>query len=388
MRFATPLFAALLAAYAATATAQTPITLDQAMANPDWIGTPVDAAWWGWDSHQVYYSQKRLGAALHDTYAIAGGPAKLVGDAQLANADAANMVYNRDHTRAIVLRNGDLFERDLKNGALVQIVRGSTAAADPQYAADGKHVQFRVGNDWFSWSRSERLVTPVALLRTAKDPDAAPEADALRDMQLRLMTTLARVKSERDAKREQSNEERRADATRAPLPVYLGEKTVLKGSALSPDGRYLIVVTADKESDKGKKDKLAKFVTESGFEESVDQRERSVHELSYDVLPGIKDDPLADMRKAQKLDPIKGNRTVRIDPEDGVIQWSRNGAQVAVMIRSIDNKDRWIASVDLAGAKLKPLHRLTDAAWVNYRGNDFGWLPDNSTLWFMSEESG
>src|SRR5476649_836081 len=152
MRFATPLFAALLAAFAATATAQTPITLDQAMANPDWIGTPVDAAWWGWDSRQVYYSQKRLGAALHDTYAIAGGPAKLVGDAQLANADAANMVYNRDHTRAIVLRNGDLFERDLKNGALVQIVRGSTAAADPQYAADGAHVQFRVGNDWYSWS--------------------------------------------------------------------------------------------------------------------------------------------------------------------------------------------------------------------------------------------
>jgi len=407
MRFATPLFAALLAAYAATATAQTPITLDQAMANPDWIGTPVDAAWWGWDSHQVYYSQKRLGAALHDTYTIAGGPAKLVGDAQLANADAANMVYNRDHTRAIVLRNGDLFERDLKNGALVQIVRGSTAAADPQYAADGAHVQFRVGNDWYSWSRAERLVSPVALLRTAKDPDAAPEADSLRDMQLRLMSTLARVKGERDAKREQSNEQRRADATRAPLPVYLGEKTFLKGSALSPDGRYLLVVTTDKEADKGKKDKLAKFVTESGFEEAVDQRERvghdgpvaqtlklvdlsdrSVHELSYDVLPGIKDDPLADMRKAQKLEPIKGNRAVRIDPEDGVLQWSRNGAQAAVMIRSIDNKDRWIASVDLAGAKLKPLHRLTDAAWVNYRGNDFGWLPDNSTLWFMSEESG
>lgn len=407
MRFASPLFAALLAAFAATATAQTPITLDQAMANPDWIGSPVESAWWGWDSHQVYYSQKRLGAALHDSYVTTGGPAKLVGDAQLANADAANMVYNRDHTRAIVLRNGDLFERDLKSGALVQIVRGSTPAADPQYAADGAHVQFRVGNDWFSWSRVDRLMSPVALLRTAKDPDAAPDADALRDMQLRLMTTLARVKGERDAKRDQGNEQRRADATRAPLPVYLGEKAVLKGSALSPDGRYLIVVLADKESDKGKKDKMAKFVTESGFEESVDQRERvghdgpvaqtvklvdltdrSVHELSYDVLPGIKDDPLAEMRKAQKLDALKGNRPVRIDPEDGVIQWSRNGAQAAVMIRSIDNKDRWIASVDLAGAKLKPLHRLTDAAWVNYRGNDFGWLPDNSTLWFMSEESG
>ena len=58
------------------------------------------------------------------------------------------------------------------------------------------------------------------------------------------------------------------------------------------------------------------------------------------------------------------------------------------MLRAVDNKDRWIATVDLAGAKLKPVHRLSDDAWVNYGNNDFGWLPDNSTLWFLSEESG
>ena len=28
-----------------TTAAPTPITLDQAMADPDWIGTPVEAAW-------------------------------------------------------------------------------------------------------------------------------------------------------------------------------------------------------------------------------------------------------------------------------------------------------------------------------------------------------
>src|SRR5471030_2052688 len=332
MRFATPLFAALLAAYAATATAQTPITLDQAMANPDWIGTPVDAAWWGWDSHQVYYSQKRLGAALHDTYTIAGGPAKLVGDAQLANADAANMVYNRDHTRAIVLRNGDLFERDLKNGALVQIVRGSTAAADPQYAADGAHVQFRVGNDWYSWSRAERLVSPVALLRTAKDPDAAPDADSRRDLQLRLLSTLARLKEEKDATRDRRNAERSADPTRAPLPVYLGEKVVIDTSALSPDGRYLLVVTSAKDGDKRRIGKLAKYVTESGYEESDDQRKRvsdsgplpqqlklvelstrKVTDLPFDALPNIAIDPLAELRAAHKLDPLKGNRGLRFE---------------------------------------------------------------------------
>ncbi|NYE64108.1 dipeptidyl aminopeptidase/acylaminoacyl peptidase [Duganella sp. 1224] len=377
------------------------------MANPDWIGNPVESAWWGWDSRQVYFKQKRTGSAVRDTWQINGAAATKVDEKQLANLDSADPVYNRERTRAILLRNGDLFERDLKTGALTQIVRGTTPASDAQYAADGNHVQFRVGSDWFSWSRAERLVAPVALLRTAKDPDAVPDADFRRDMQLRLIATLAQVKKDKDDTRDQRNAERAADATRAPLPIYLGDKVTIETSALSPDGRYLLVVTAAKDGDKRRVGKMPKYVTESGYEESDDERKRvsdagppphslklvdvatrKVSELSLDDLPGIKDDPLAAMRAAQKLDPLKGNRAVRFEGREESIRWSANGARVAVMAQAIDNKDRWIAAVDLGAAKLKPLHRLSDAAWVNNRGNDFGWQPDNSTLWYESEESG
>ena len=58
------------------------------------------------------------------------------------------------------------------------------------------------------------------------------------------------------------------------------------------------------------------------------------------------------------------------------------------LVRAIDNKDRWIASVDLANAKLDSRHRLSDSAWVGWSFNEFGWLPDNRTLWYLSEESG
>ncbi|HEU4846308.1 MAG TPA: prolyl oligopeptidase family serine peptidase [Burkholderiaceae bacterium] len=407
MRFALPLAAALLAAGAASAAAPTPITLDQAMAHPDWIGTPVEAAWWGWDSRHLYFKQKRVGSPLRDIWQAGTAAPAVLGDSQLAAIDSPAMVYNRDHTRAILLRNGDLFERDLKTGALTQIVRGSIPADAPQYGADGAHVQFRIGQDWYSWSRAERLVTPVALLRTVKDPDAKPEADLLRDMQLRLLATVARQKQEREQEREQGLAQRRADPTRAPLPVYLGDKVDISGSALSPDGRYLLVVTVPRDGAKAPRDKMARFVTESGVEEAVDQRQRVAHDgpvpqtlklvdlatravrdLPYDSLPGIATDPLAELRAAQKLPVLKGNRPVRVDPDDGVLQWSGDGSRAAVMVRAIDNKDRWIATVDLARATLHSVHRLTDPAWINYRGNHFGWLPDNSTLWYQSEESG
>jgi dipeptidyl aminopeptidase/acylaminoacyl peptidase len=57
-------------------------------------------------------------------------------------------------------------------------------------------------------------------------------------------------------------------------------------------------------------------------------------------------------------------------------------------VRAVDNKDRWLATVDLARAALQPRDRLHDAAWVGWAFNDFGWQADGRTLWYLSEESG
>ena len=111
---------AALVALPAVAQTPTPVTLDKAMANPDWIGTPAETAWWSWDSKQVYYKQKRVGSPLRDTWAALPKP-RLVADSELAKMDSPRVVYNRERTRALMVRNGDLFERDLKTGALTQI---------------------------------------------------------------------------------------------------------------------------------------------------------------------------------------------------------------------------------------------------------------------------
>ncbi|MCC2954223.1 prolyl oligopeptidase family serine peptidase [Massilia sp. IC2-477] len=401
------IFAAQLALLALPAAASTPITLDQAMSHPDWIGTPVETAWFSWDGKQVYYKQKRTGSPIRDTWQVAqGGKPKLVSDLEAAKIDGADVVYNPAQTRVLMLRNGDLFERDLRSGALVQITRGASRLESPQYASDERSVQYRIGTDWYSWDRTTRVVGPVALPRAAKDP-AVNEDDPLRDQQLRLIATLKRQKDERDALRERMNEQRRADPTLPPAPIYLGEKVAIEGSVLSPDGRWLLVVTAPKGADKGRIGKMPRYVTESGYEEFDDQRPRvgrntpaphalklvdlrtnKVQDLSFDVLPGVNVDPLAELRAAAKKEPLKGSRPVRVLEGADAIEWSANGANVAVMLRSVDNKDRWIATVDLQAAKLKPLHRLSDTAWVNYDNNEFGWLPDNRTLWYLSEESG
>ena len=395
---------ALVTACALPALAQEPLTLDKAMSHPDWIGPPVESAWWSLDGQRALYTLKREGSPVRDTWTVpvAGGePAKVEG-AALAELDAARPVFDPSRRQAVFIRNGDVFLRVL-GGPLVQLTRSTDAEADPRFGADGRSVIWRVGNDWFRWDSATRLVQPAALPRAEKDPAADPEKDALREHQLRLSTQLAREKAFREAQRENAEALREADPSRAAAPVYLGDKITIANSAMSPDGRWLLVVTEAKDHESGRAGKMPKYVTESGYEEVEDVRVRvgrnppqgqqlvlvdladgSHRELALSSLPGIGRDPLAEMRKAAGQDPLKGDRPVRIDS----VLWSDNGGNVALMARAVDNKDRWIATVDLAGGKLVPAHRLTDPAWINWGFNDFGWLPGGRTLWYLSEESG
>ena len=405
-------------AFAGVADAQdAPLTIEQVMADPDWIGAPVEAAWWAWDGRQVQYQLKRQGSAIRDTFqqSISGGAAQRVGDGERDTLDADKPVYDPQRQRMAFVRNGDVFVRDLRSGSLTQLTRSNDEETQPQFATDGG-VIWRVANQWYRWTQTGG-VNQAALVKAEKDPNAKPKPDALREQQLRTLETLARDKAQRDALQAQNESWRKADPSRAPAPVYLGDEVQIMESALSPDTRWLLVVTQKKGADAGQAGKLPRYVTESGYEEFQEVRTRvgrnaplpqtlwlvdlasaSARELKFDALPGISDDPLAALRKAAGKEPLKGNRDVQVatsgDNDAGAtIRWSADGRNVAVMVRAIDNKDRWIASVGLAGGKLlqaalKPRHRLTDPAWINWSFNDFGWLDDNRTLWFLSEQSG
>ncbi len=397
---------------AADATTVAPLTIEQVMADPDWIGPPVESAWWAWNSAEVQYPLKRAGSPLRDLYRqpADGGAARTVADAERAALDAPDPVYDATRSRMAYVRDGNVFVRDLRSGALTQLSRSNAAASRPQFAVDGGLI-WRAGNDWYHWNAATGT-TQAAVPKAERDPAAPPKADTLREHQLSVLATLRRDREQKDALRGQAEALRRADPSRAPAPLYFGNDVDIVDSALSPDGRHLLVVTQAKGGDEGKSAPLPRYVTESGYVESQETRPLvgrndplpqalwladaatgQVRPLAFDALPGIAEDPLAALRRAAGRPALKGNRPLRIETDgDGsgpAIHWSADGRQAAVLLRAVDNKDRWIATVAADGdAGLRPRHRLTDPAWINWTFNDFGWLPDNRTLWLLSEQSG
>ena len=416
---------AVLPAAAVTPPAGGALDLETIMANPDWIGHPVEMPYWSVDGRSLYYSLKRDGSPVHDLYRVdtASGQSTKLDPAAMAQAEGP-AVFDRTHRHTAYVMHGDIFVVDIGSGRRTQVTRTPQQESSPQFSADGRALQFRDGNDWYSYDLTSGTTAPAAVLKFANDPQAK-KADELGDLQLRLFKTLRDIKADKQALKDEDKALDAADPGRAPAPFFLGDKSEAVDTELSPDGRWLLVVTAPKGYDEGKHPVVNHYVTESGYTEPkeartyvghndpapqslllLDLRQHQSYPLATDGLPGIKDDPLKALRaqtvaalekagksdeaKALKAPDVRGVRVVG-SPEDGGgggIAWSDDGSQLAVQVRANDNKDRWIASVDFGTHKLVNQQRLTDAAWINWNFNDFGWLKDNRTLWYLSEHTG
>ncbi|MGB0134044.1 TolB family protein, partial [Dokdonella sp.] len=140
------------------------ITLEQSMADPDWIGPPVESPYWSVDGKSIYYQLKRNGSTVRDLHRVdlATGEDVIIDPALMAGADGANAVFDRSRQQAAFIRSGDVFIRDVRNDRLIQVTRTPQAEASPQFSADARSLQFRSGNDWFVYDIASRVVAPAA----------------------------------------------------------------------------------------------------------------------------------------------------------------------------------------------------------------------------------
>lgn len=421
-RIALGALALVLAAGPTFADAADTLTIESIMRR-DWIGTPPEHPYWSDDGKSVYFEQRRPGSETVDLYRVdvSSGRTERLAPAEQASAEAPGGALSRDRKRRAFVRHGDVFVRQTPRGKLRQLTRTVEPESAPLFLAGEQRVAFRRGDRFLAYDLDTGTVEDLADLRLADDPRPKPATGFLGEEQRRLFASVR----ERIARREEAETEaRRAraeDATRAPEPWYLGADRELLEAALAPSGRHLLVVMAPRETEKaaaddpgargGRVDSMPVWVTEDGYvgvekvrpkvgtgspvTPSIAILDLATHEradLDLATLPGIAEDPLAELRIAARAargetEPPPQAAAQRIVHVDG-IAWNEAGTQVALQISAGDNKDRWLARVDPATATLHTVDRQSDPAWVGWRFGDFGWMRDGATLWFLSEESG
>ena len=393
-------------------------SLEQIMADPDWLGRQPEQAHWSYDSQQVYYQRKQQGSELRDWFTrpltaadngqqVSAGQRHEIGDDALA--------FNADRSLQAYIYQGDVFVRNVATGKLTQLTRDNTAQWAPQFLADGR-LSYREGWTWFATDLSTGLTHEVASLKLEEQPEApAIPKGYLAQEQHKLLSYVA-LQHKNAQDRHQASLSLQQTDSQAASAFYLGKGQDIVGASLSPNADYL-VVSVRKAAKRNDSDIMPNYITATGdiaaqkvrprVNDVQPQPERllllnlqqgSTAELSYSSLPGYNEDVLAAVKAENakaKGEKYKSEKVIRVIGllsdwgwNQGAIRWHNNGKQVAVMLKAKDNKDRWLATVDLKNAKLVNQHRLHDEAWVNYNFNEFGWLNQTETLYYLSEESG
>ncbi|MEH8018471.1 prolyl oligopeptidase family serine peptidase [Rheinheimera muenzenbergensis] len=395
------------------------LTMEQIMAHPDWLGRQAESAHWAADSSQIYYQRKREGSELRDWFvrplnADNNGEPVALSDLHKIGADDA--VYNLNRSLQAYVFEGDIYLRDMATAKVTQLTRDNERQSAPQFLRDGRIV-YREGWSFYAQDTAGGQRTEVASLKLEEAPKAPAQPKGYLAQQQHKLIEFVALEQRNATERHQAQQQlQQQNSNLAPTAFYLGKDQHIVSASLSPKADYLLVAVR-KASKRNDKDIMTNYITGSGDIAAQPVRARvndatpapqrilllnlqdgSNTELSYSSLPGYNEDVLAEVKaenakaRGEKYKSEKVIRDIGLMNDwywsQSAMRWHNSGEQVALMLKALDNKDRWIATVDFKQKKLLPQHRLHDKAWVNYAFNDFGWLNNSNSLYFLSEESG
>ena len=410
------------------------LTVEKIMAR-DWIGTFPEDPYWGDDGRAVYYTKARPGSDVKDLHRIdlASGRDQALSPAELAAADYPGE-WSADRKVKAWVRDGDLWVREAGRKAPRQLTRTTEEEKKPRPLLDGR-VSFRRGDQFLAVDLATGRVDTLADIRFGKDKDEiVPPKGFVEEQNRRLIGFLA-GRAARKAEAREVDDARRAASSRPLRPFFFEEKKEIAAAALAPTGRRLLLAIRpkpetpafdDEDTGGGKSETMPLFVTDSGYVETKAVRPKvgtgkpetpelwlldlvagTRRKLDLSPLPGLSDDPLAELRaqakaaapagekeeEAPPAAPVDGKPAPRALRFDQAI-WNDDGSVAALQLFSFDNKDRWIATVSAGEAPgttplpVTPRFRQSDPAWINWRFNEFGWTRDGRALWYLSEETG
>ncbi|WP_404340125.1 prolyl oligopeptidase family serine peptidase [Pseudoalteromonas mariniglutinosa] len=402
-----------------TNSGSTEITLEQAMAHPDWLGRQPERAYWHSDSRHVVYAIKQPDNELRDLFLqpITSQSASLVTLNKLHTVGAKDAVYSADKKLQAYTFEGNIFTKQIDTGEITQITHDSAKQIKPQFLQDGSLV-YRQGTAFYKVDLTTGLAVELAKLHLSEAPKGVQEPDTyIAKEQHKLIDYIALTHKNKKDKQTRKEQIRQQNNSIANTQFYLGKDKKIADMQLSPTGNVLVVVITDNRSWRDDSDIMPNYIAHDGRVKAEKVRRRVADEkplsseviyidlqsqqqktLAFDTLPGFDEDVLAEVKKenyareGKRYQSKKAPRAINLMTDWGwqqsPIVWNDAGTQVAIMLEAWDNKDRWLATVDTENYTLVSQHRLHDEAWINYAYNDFGWLNNSDTLYYLSEQTG
>ncbi len=392
---------------------QSVLSIEEIMRGEDFVGHMPSSVYWAPDSKEIYFRWNPdgdIGDHLFRTDVKGSDPSKVSSEEQL-KLPASRGKWNSAKTHFLYSKHGDLFIYEKSGNHQIRLTETEQNEYNPYFGKSGNEILYQVGNNWFRWDRDQQIIEQLTRFVSKKKSEVSKSLSSqeewLNKDQLQYFEILQIRKDRNEFFKKQREGSREAQTRQISL-----DGRGISDIRISPDYRFVTwnFITFPKSR---KNTKVPDYVTETGYLDILSARHKvgsrqSSYEMSvYDrvadtvyvidvkQIPGIYDKP--EFLKDYHQDSIPYNNQYSI-PRKVIISgpvYNETGSLAVVVVRSQDNKDRWIMELELSTSSLTLLDRQRDEAWVGgpgigwtYSQGNLGWMEDDESVWFQSEETG
>lgn len=404
MKYVFTLFALTLAI---ASTAQTEnkskLVLSEIMKGDEFIGHQPNSVRWTRDSKTILFDWNPENNPGDETYGYsltAEKTSKILPKFYSVNTD--RFLNSPKYSKyEFYSRNGGLYRFDLRTKETILLYQGSSSVRNVMRTNEGMEVYFQMGSDIYVYDMVRNSIHIILQFKKGSEP-VESKPSKLSEEEL----SLFKFHQENEAKKKWN--ESQDDIWETEIPKVYHQSFTLGSVQISPDSRYLTFRLNNYPS--SQKTHVEHHISSDGYTYTSDARRKvseedpthklGIYDRVLDTTYYVDFSSLTDIRKKPAYYSEYGDEEPEFKEDRKIVmhrmQFSPNGERTAFDIRSYDNKDRWIVSLNLKTGTISEFEHQHDEAWIggpgisnwNMVSGTLGWLHDNTTVYFQSEETG
>lgn len=373
------------------------LELKEIMKGDEFIGHQPENISWSIDGKQIYFDWNPENNPLNSSYFF---DLKNRNISRFDTTNYSNRIESvvESNQIEIYVKDGNLYQYDRKKSFETCILKSTGYCTNIQRWGD--LVYFQISDDFLRYNIVSKTFEQIAAFSKSNE-SKTEEANYMEKQELDHFEFLKDL--------EEKSKYRKDNSLRyeGEIPTIYTNGKSYSNAQIDASGRYIIYRIYIASNAKGTN--VPNFIGEDGQVHSISARakvsdedpdnELYIYDLQTQNCNKVDFSSITDIRKKPEYFKEYGDSDPIFDTDRKIvmheIKWSPDGLRNIMDVRSYDNKDRWLVSINLSDGLVKEENHQHDEAWIGgpgisswnmYPGN-IGWI-DNNTIYYQSEKTG
>jgi len=382
------------------------LKLEEIMKGESFIGNQPTNGRWSLDGKKVYFEwnpKDELGASTFYWQKGMSIPEKaspreaVFSRLDFKTKSGSDLVYYLD--------NGSLFSYSIQSKTIKKLIQQSSKLSNLQLGAQAGVLFYEQNDNIFKYDTKAGTILQITNFSKGTKRELKEDTESFLAVQQKELFQFIRDK---EAKKQWNLDKSKAVKSDFAKQYFYGNDQ-FAGLQVNPNGNFATFILVGEPEIK--REKMEVFITADGYNQSPETKEKvstknfvktkfgiysvakdSVYYVNFSTLSHIQDTP----KYYELYDNLKSKpkEDKLVIPQAPI--YNEDGSLAIVEIRSQDNKDRWLVSLNLEKGIFEEIEHQHDEAWIagpgipsySFSSGNLGFLADNETIYFQSEATG